>query len=121
MRHSDLGRQLRLAVVRGGPDRHPLPEPRACAPSRVVLDEVSPLPAGVWHWRWTEGPEKVGIGPSFAPKLPAELSEIAKRSHFGFCCLEFDLFSKSEKCLVPHLWVQNGLFLQAAPSFLLNS
>lgn len=58
-----------------------------------------------------KGSGDVGISLSFAPKLQAELSEIAKRSHPGSCCLQSDLFRKSKKCSVPHLWVQNGLFL----------
>ena len=63
----------------------------------------------------------MGISLSFAPKLQVELSEITKRSHSGSCCLQVDLFSKSEKCSVPHLQVHNGLFLLAGQSFLFNS
>ena len=62
----------------------------------------------------------MGISLGSAPKLQTELSEIAKRSHSGSSCLQSDLFSKSEKCLVPHLWVQNGLFLQAGQPFLIT-
>lgn len=83
MRRSDLGRQLCSGVVRCGPERHPLPEPRTCAPSRVVLDEVSLLPAGVWHWPWTEGAEKVGIGPSFAPSCRLNFLQLPKGLTLG--------------------------------------